>query len=53
MLDKIVHCHGPQFNQATLTQYNRFHDDKTQYTGVHAKGLYPPRGDGLHETRAD
>lgn len=34
----ILHSRGPQFNHATMAQYNRFHDDKEHYTGVHQHG---------------
>ena len=33
----LILCAGPVFN-ATKAEANRFHDDKTLYTGTHAKG---------------
>lgn len=35
--EKIAHLHGPEF-KGTKAQYNKFHDDKTLYTGVHKMG---------------
>ena len=35
--EKIISSGGPQF-QGTKTDYVKFHDDKSTYTGVYAKG---------------
>ena len=35
--EKISHQKGPAYH-GTKTDYNKLHDDKSQYTGVYAKG---------------
>jgi phosphorylcholine metabolism protein LicD len=36
-LQKLAHCEGPVLH-ATQAEANRFHDDKSTYTGAHAQG---------------
>mmetsp|Transcript_47799 Transcript_47799/g.116360 ORF Transcript_47799/g.116360 Transcript_47799/m.116360 type:complete len:237 (-) Transcript_47799:41-751(-) len=42
---KIVGAGGPQYT-ATVAEYNRFHDDKSTYMGVHLHGGPSTWGDG-------
>ena len=37
VVNKIIQSDGP-LSAATKTQYSRFHDDKSTYTGVHKRG---------------
>lgn len=35
--DALAKLHGPEF-KGTKAEYNKFHDDKALYTGVHKQG---------------
>ena len=37
-IDKLARCEGPTLHGVTHAGANRFHDDKSTYTGAHAKG---------------
>jgi len=49
---KIAASEGPQMHGATKTEYSRFHDDKTTYTGAHTDDHHDGRHDKLAAAHA-
>jgi hypothetical protein len=45
LVEKICSIGGPAFT-GTKAEANKFHDDKSMYTGVHANGGPSTGGDG-------
>lgn len=37
-IEKLSRCDGPSLHGVTKAGPNRFHDDKSTYTGAHAQG---------------